>query len=127
MARDAQFWQALEQLLSTCELVIDRPRGARHPRCPDIVYPLDYGYLEDTRSMDGAGIDVWRGSMEAPVLDALIVTVDLWKRDSEIKLLVGCTEAERDCVLRFHNEHDSMKGLLVCRPNCPSPIGGEPR
>lgn len=56
------FWTALDALVAQSRVVIDRPRGSAHPRYPHVVYPLDYGYLDGTSSMDGAGIDVWRGS-----------------------------------------------------------------
>ncbi len=90
------FWLALDELIATSRLVIDRPKGSAHPRYPELVYPLDYGYLQNTASMDGDGIDVWLGSDPARRLDALICTVDLIKRDSEIKLLLGCTAKERE-------------------------------
>jgi inorganic pyrophosphatase len=44
------------------EIVIDRPKGTVHPKYPEFAYQVDYGYLKDTSSMDGAGIDVWVGS-----------------------------------------------------------------
>ena len=44
--------------------------------------------------MDGGGIDVWVGSGEKTV-DAIMCIVDMMKRDSEIKLLIGCTEEEK--------------------------------
>lgn len=57
-AMDKGFWQALDRLVAECETVIDRPKGTAHPRWPEFVYPLDYGYLRGTSSMDGGGIDV---------------------------------------------------------------------
>lgn len=36
------------------EVTIDRPLGSRHPHHPDIVYPVNYGYLLNTVSEDGA-------------------------------------------------------------------------
>ena len=56
------FWNALDELVSNSEIVIDRPRGSAHPRFPNFIYKVDYGYLKDTASMDGSGIDVWVGS-----------------------------------------------------------------
>lgn len=109
------FWLALDELITTSRLVIDRPKGSAHPRYPELVYPLDYGYLQNTASMDGDGIDVWLGSDPARRLDALICTVDLIKRDSEIKLLLGCTAKERAIALQHHNNSEFMKGLLICR------------
>ena len=55
---DTQFWSALDTLVRQSEIVIDRPRGSSHPRYPDFIYPVDYGYLKSTASMDGGGIDV---------------------------------------------------------------------
>ena len=108
------FWKALDELVSASEIVIDRPRGSAHPRFPDFIYKVDYGYLKDTASMDGAGIDVWVGSGEKKV-DAVMCIVDLMKRDSEIKILIGCTEAEKLEVYRTHNETQYMKGILIRR------------
>ncbi|MFB9949907.1 hypothetical protein ACFFP0_13660 [Rhizobium puerariae] len=113
---DAAFWETLEALIATTELTIDRPAGSRHPRYPDLVYPLDYGFLDGTTSMDGGGIDVWRGSLRPAALVAIALTVDLAKKDSEIKLLLGCTAGEIETVRRFHNEHAAMKAIVLRAP-----------
>ena len=65
--------------------------------------------------MDGGGIDVWQGSEEGQNLDAIIVTVDLVKRDVEIKLLIGCAQEEKERILKFHNESEYMKAILIHR------------
>ena len=108
------FWKALDELVSNSEIVIDRPKGSAHPRFPDFIYKVDYGYLKDTASMDGSGIDVWVGSGEK-MIDAIMCIVDLMKRDSEIKILVGCTEEEKLEVYKTHNETQYMKGILMRR------------
>ena len=113
--RNAAFWQALDKLTAGSKIIIDRPKGSPHPRYPSFIYPLDYGYLENTTSMDGGGIDVWQGSDPARKLDAIMCIVDLKKRDSEIKLLIGCTEEEKAQVYHTHNETEFMKGILVRR------------
>jgi len=41
--------------------------------------------------------------------------VDLVKRDSEIKLLLGCTEEEKAIIYQLNNEKDMMKGIMVKR------------
>ena len=111
------FWQALDLLVAEHELVIDRPRGSVHPRYPEFVYPLDYGYLKGTASSDGGGIDVWRGTAGTGVV-GVMTTIDLMKRDSEIKILLGCTEEELEVVNHVHNEKEFMKGILTRRPPC---------
>ena len=108
------FWNALDELVNTSEIVIDRPKGSAHPRFPDFIYRVDYGYLKNTASADGAEIDVWVGSDDKKV-DAVMCIVDLMKRDSEIKILIGCTEEEKMEVYRTHNETQYMKGILIRR------------
>ena len=108
------FWKALDELVSNSEIVIDRPRGSAHPRFPNFIYKVDYGYLKNTSSMDGAGIDVWIGSGDKKI-DAIMCIVDLMKRDSEIKILIGCTEEEKLEVYKTHNETEYMKGILIRR------------
>ena len=108
------FWRALDSLVDNSEIVIDRPKGTAHLKYPDFIYNVDYGYLKNTSSMDGAGIDVWTGSGEKKI-DAIMCIVDLMKRDSEIKILIGCTEEEKQIVYQTHNETEYMKGILIRR------------
>ena len=114
---DQAFWNAIDTLVSSSKIIIDRPKGAHHPRFPSLVYPLDYGYLENTTSMDGHGIDVWQGSLKPATVTAIVCTIDLQKRDSEIKLLVGCTSNEIEIIYHFYNQSDYMKGILIRRPS----------
>ena len=115
MKYDNDFWKAVDTLVSSGKIVIDRPKGSTHPRFPNIKYEVDYGYIESTTSMDGGGIDVWIGSLAEKQVNAIICTVDLMKKDSEIKLLIGCTEQEINTVHAFHNDSEFMKGILIRR------------
>jgi inorganic pyrophosphatase len=65
--------------------------------------------------MDGQGIDVWVGTEKKQRIDAIMCIVDLIKRDSEIKILIGCTEEEKEIIFRTHNETEFMKGVLIRR------------
>lgn len=78
---DTAFWYVLDQLIQEHELVIDRPRGTAHPKFHDFIYPVDYGYLHGTSSMDGQGIDVWCGTADTGV-DGILVVIDMLKKDS---------------------------------------------
>ena len=109
------FWEALEQLAEQARIVIDRPKGSAHPRYPQLIYPLDYGYLSYTTSADGEEIDVWRGTDTARRIDAVVCTVDLINRNSEIKILIGCTQQEKQTVLAWHNRSAYMKAILIDR------------
>ena len=112
----AGFWEALEILAAESPVVIDRPKGCPHPKHRELIYPLDYGYLQETAAMDGEGVDVWLGSRQEKTPDAVVCVVDLAKRETELKLLMGCTEEEKEAVYRFHNQTGQMKGLLILRP-----------
>ncbi len=112
---NSEFWAVLDTLVGESEIVIDRPKGSAHPRYPDFIYPVDYGYLKNTASPDGGGIDVWVGTDPERKIDAVMCIVDLIKRDSEIKILIGCTEEEKALVYRTHNESEFMKGVLIRR------------
>lgn len=114
-AYDADFWKALDELVRQSRIVIDRPKGTAHPKFPDFIYQVDYGYLKNTSSMDGAGIDVWVGTKEGKQIEAIMCIVDLMKKDSEIKILIGCTEEEKAIIYKTHNETEYMKGVLIER------------
>ena len=111
MKPDTAFWQSMAELLITNPLIIDRPRGSSHPRYPEVIYPLDYGYLENTTSSDGDGIDVWLGSLNiamnkdgAKTLTGILCTFDTLKRAAEIKLLIGCSAEDIQVIRDFHKE-----------------------
>ena len=108
------FWKALDELVNNSDIIIDRPKGTAHPKYPNFIYKVDYGYLKETSSMDGAEIDVWVGS-GVKKIDAIMCIVDLIKKDSEIKILIGCTEEEKEMVYETHNETPFMKGVLLRR------------
>jgi inorganic pyrophosphatase len=110
---DESFWEHIDRLVSESSVVIDRPKGSAHPKY-GFIYPADYGYLEGTSSMDGGGIDVWRGTSDGASADAVICTVDMMKKDSEIKILISCSEDEKRMIYAFHNQN-CMRGLFVSR------------
>ena len=75
-ADEQPFWTRLDRLVQESTVVVDRPRGACHPRFPELVYPMDCGYLAETRTTDDGGVDVWLGSLaEWRVTSALITSV----------------------------------------------------
>jgi len=113
MKTDTSFWIKIAHLAKTNHIVIDRPKGSTHPRYPEVIYPLDYGYLENTKASDGGGIDVWLGSLETKMLTGILCTFDTLKRDMEIKLLIGCTEDDLHIIKKFRRE---MYNLHIPNP-----------
>jgi len=104
------FWTLLSELVASSRVVIDRPRF------PENIYPLDYGFLGGTTAGDGQGKGVWLGSGDHTRITGIVCTVDLDKRDAELKLLLGCTSAEAQAVINFLNAYASFQCLLIPSP-----------
>ena len=83
-----------------------------HPRIPEAIYPVAYGYLKGTTAGDGEGIDVWVGSVTPRTITGVVCTVDMGKRDAELKLLLGCTPAETSAIVSFLNQ-GTMAAILI--------------
>ena len=43
----------------TVTVTIDRPLGSRHPRHPDLLYPINYGYIAGIMGGDGEEQDAY--------------------------------------------------------------------
>jgi len=112
---DDRFWENLDRLAAENRIIVDNPRGTHDGDSSTFVYPVDYGYLEGTSSMDGKGIDVFVGSDPEQRIDAVVCTIDLLKRDSEVKVLIGCTEEEKQAIMSLYETFPPMCGLLVRR------------
>ena len=46
---------------------IDRPIGSRHPRHPDMVYPVNYGYVDGVFADDGENQDAYVLGTDGPI------------------------------------------------------------
>ncbi len=109
------FWEYLDKLIEESEVVIDRPKGSSHPKYNSFVYPIDYGYIKGTTSNDSHEVDIWIGSIDNKYLDSVICTVDVLKKDIELKLLLGCSEEEKVKILNFHNKSKFMSAIIIMR------------
>ena len=109
-----EFWEEMNRLATTHLITIDRPKGQPHPRYPEMIYPLDYGYIENTSASDGGGIDVWVGSLETKKLTGILCTFDTLKKDAEIKILLGCNAQDVETIINFHGQ--AMKILYIQKP-----------
>lgn len=112
LLNNGYFWQKIDSLLLSTNVIISQEKGSSHPKYLNMVYPVNYGYLEDTDS-----IKIFKGSLKKSTPDAIMVVGDILKRDLEVKLLWGCTAEEEIEILRFINQTDYQKGILVRRGN----------
>jgi inorganic pyrophosphatase len=108
-------WATWDALIEQNGLTIDRPARQPHPEYSTIIYPIDYGYVNDTVSSDGEPVDAFVGSA-ANGLVGLIATTDHRQHDREVKLLVDCAPTEVYTAHGFVNyDRTLLEGLLVLR------------
>lgn len=65
--------------------VIDRPKGSRHPKYPDLVYPVNYGYVEGVFAADGEEQDVYVLGTDAPLARFEGVVIAVYHRTNDIE------------------------------------------
>jgi len=109
------YWQIIEELISLNGITIDRKKGTGHPRFTSVIYPIDYGFINGTKAMDGGGIDIFIGEEKEKIIKGVICTVDKLKNDAEIKVAYGCSAPEIEIILDFLNKSDFMKAIWVPR------------
>ena len=112
---NAFFWQKLDTLYLSSKFVVDRPRNTCHYKYSNLIYPVDYGYLCDTTGSDQAPIDVFKGSEKSNLVQSVVVSADILKKDCEVKLLIGCSEEEELEILEFLNQTEFQKAVLIRR------------
>ena len=109
-----EFWSYLQRLVDESEIIIDRPKGSAHHRFPGSIYPVDYGNLQGTTSTDGAEVDIWVGTLEVKEVVGTLCTVDLLKRDTELKILYGCSREEIKAIVEFINQQQ-MRAIAITK------------
>ncbi len=72
-------------------VIVDRPKGSAHPKHPDMVYEIPYGYVENGLVMpDGEPVDVYILAEDAPADEytGRVAAVIHRRNDDEDKLVV---------------------------------------
>lgn len=119
LVRDHFQWAAWEMCIERRGLTIDRPAHTAHPDYPSVIYPLDYGFINDTMGSDGAPIDVFVGGGSLGLVGTLLTT-DHRQKDREMKLLYDCTPPEIYTAHGFINyDRTLLEGELVLRTPMP--------
>ncbi len=64
---------------------VDRPLGTAHPRDPDMIYPINYGYVYDVLAGDGAEQDVYLFGTNKPLKSFRGKVVAVWHRFDDVE------------------------------------------
>ncbi len=97
---------------------IDRPVGSHHPRFSDMVYPINYGYIEGVIAGDGQEQDVYVLGTDKPieVFEGKVIAVYRRFNDVEDKWIVsldGSDYSDDEILQAIHFQEQYYEGKLV--------------
>ena len=98
--------------------IIDRPAGSHHPRHPEMIYPINYGFVEGIMAPDGAEQDVYVLGTDEPIksFEGKVIAVYHRSNDVEDKWIVSIdgrnyTDEELLKIIDFQEQY--FKGRLL--------------
>ena len=113
LSKDHFNWTAWEKIIEQNGVTIDRPFQSAHPDYPTIIYPINYGYINNTLGSDQEEVDIFIGTATNRLV-AAIVTTDFRKGDREWKLIYNCKPEEIYLVNGFINyDQTLLTGRLI--------------
>lgn len=113
---NAYFWQKLDTLFVSSEIEITNKSGSRHAQYANLIYPVDFGCLSESGTSEKK-VFLFRGSQKQAAVQSIIVMVDILEKALDTRVLIGCTADEEQSILRFLNQTDFQKIILVRRGN----------
>lgn len=112
---NAYFWQKVDSLYLSGSRKLYKKKGEVHDTYKNLVYPLDYARMEDMKSVTGHGVAVYLGSENRNKVSGLIIAADILEKELDVKVCAGCTEEEMVEVLRYLNQTEFQKTVLIKR------------
>ena len=98
--------------------IIDRPLGSRHPRYPEMFYPVNYGYVPGVIGGDGEEQDVYVLGTDRPIkeFEGTVIAVYHRLHDSEDKWVVSLDDSDYSdeailSAIRFQEQY--FEGKLI--------------
>lgn len=70
---------------SIVRVIVDRPLGSSHPSFPDMCYPINYGFVEDTLAPDGEEQDAYILGINEPVEQFVGVVIAIVRRINDVE------------------------------------------
>jgi len=64
---------------------IDRPIGSHHPRHNEMIYPVNYGYVEDVFAEDGAEQDIYLIGTNIPLSEFEGIVIAVYRRYDDVE------------------------------------------
>ena len=98
--------------------IIDRPIGSHHPDYPDLIYPINYGYVEGVIAEDGDFQDAYVFGTDKPIekFKGKVIAVYHRFNDVEDKWIVsldGSYYSDEEILKTIHFQEKYFKGELI--------------
>ena len=98
--------------------IIDRPIGSRHPRYPEMIYPVNYGYVSGVFGGDGEEQDVYVLGATRPLkeFEGTVIAVYHRTNDKEDKWIVslnGADYSDDEILAAIHFQEQYFEGRLI--------------
>lgn len=98
--------------------IVDRPMGSCHPKYPDLIYPVNYGYIPDVFAGDGEEQDVYVIGIDHPVTTFTGTVIAIIHRidDCEDKWIVSCDgkdHGDDEILNTIHFQEQYFRSILI--------------
>lgn len=70
---------------SIVTVTVDRPLGSRHPKYPDLYYPINYGYVKGIMAADGEEQDAYILGVDEPIKEFTGTVIAIVHRNDDIE------------------------------------------
>ena len=97
---------------------VDRPMGSAHPDYPDMIYPINYGYVDGIFAADGEEQDVYIFGVDEPLetYEGKVIAIYHRTNDNEDKWIVsidGRDYSDAEILKAIHFQEQYFEGSLV--------------
>ncbi len=97
---------------------IDRPLDSTHPQYHNMIYPINYGYVEDVYAEDGEKQDVYLLGIDIPVTEFTGRVIAVYRRidDMEDKWIVsydGNDLPDKQILRQIHFQEQYFRGEIL--------------
>ena len=77
--------QVKSYLGKTVTVKIDRPMGSVHPKHPELIYPINYGYIPGVIGGDGEELDVYVLGIDKPLDEFTGKIIGIVHRENDVE------------------------------------------
>ena len=70
---------------SVVKVTVDRPLGSRHPRYPELRYPINYGYVKGVLAPDGEEQDAYVLGVDEPLAEFVGCVIAIIHRFDDVE------------------------------------------